>query len=47
MKNALLWLGGLCAAAAGFLLWEPKRLRPVQELAHKLEEASGDDQTAV
>ena len=34
------WLvGGLCAAAAGFLVWGPKRVRPVQDLAHRIEEA--------
>ena len=34
------WLvGGLCAAAAGFLVWGPKRVQPVQDLAHRLEEA--------
>lgn len=34
------WLvGGLCAAAAGFLVWGPKRVKPVQDLAHRLEEA--------
>ena len=34
------WLvGGLCAAAAGFLVWGPKRMKPVQDLAHRLEEA--------
>ena len=34
------WLvGGLCAAAAGFLVWGPKRVKPVQDLAHRMEEA--------
>jgi hypothetical protein len=34
------WLaGGLCAAAAGFLVWGPKRVKPVQDLAHRIEEA--------
>jgi hypothetical protein len=46
MKNALLWVGGFCAAAAGFLVWESKRVRPVQELAHKLEHACGDGENA-
>ncbi len=46
--KSLMWLvGGLCAAAAGFLVWGPKRVAPVQELAHRLEEAWADHHTTV
>ena len=34
------WLAvGLCAAATGFLVWGPKRVKPVQDLAQRMEEA--------
>ena len=45
MKNAAMWLGALCAAAAAFMLWDTKREKPVEELAHKLEEAWSDHHT--
>ncbi|HMG03745.1 MAG TPA: hypothetical protein VK596_11460 [Edaphobacter sp.] len=45
MKN-LLWMGfGLCAAAAGVVMWGPKRAVPVQDLAHRLELAWSDHHT--
>jgi hypothetical protein len=47
MKNFLWLAGGLCAAAAGFLVWGPKRMKPVQELAERLEMAWGDHHTVV
>jgi hypothetical protein len=47
MKNFLWLMGGLCAAAAGFLVWGPKRIKPVQELAERLEMAWGDHHTVV
>jgi hypothetical protein len=47
MKNAAMWFCGLCAAAAGFILWGAKRVRPVEELAHKLEAAWADHHTVV
>ncbi len=30
MKNFLWMVGGFCAAAAGFLVWSPKRTQPCQ-----------------
>jgi hypothetical protein len=47
MKSMFWLVGGICAAAAGFLIWGPKRIEPVQELAHKLEMAWGDHHTVV
>ena len=47
MKSFLWMVGGFCAAAAGFLVWGPKRVKPVQELAHRLEVAWGDHHTVV
>jgi hypothetical protein len=32
-------VGGLCAATVGFLVLGPKRVKPVRDLAHRLEEA--------
>ena len=47
MKKALFLIGGVCAAAAGFLVWGKKRREPVEELAHKLEAAWADHHTVV
>ena len=47
MKNILWVVGGLCAAAAGFLVWGPKRIKPIQELAHSLDVAWSDHHTIV
>lgn len=47
MKNLLLVIGGICAAAAGFIVWGPKRVEPVRELAHQLENAWADHHTVV
>jgi hypothetical protein len=47
MKNVIWIVGGACAAVAGFLVWGPKRVQPVQELAHRLEEAWADHKTTV
>ena len=45
MKN-LFWLAtGICAAAVGILIWGPQRTAPMQELAHKLEQAWADNHT--
>jgi hypothetical protein len=42
------WLvGGLCAAAVGFLVWDSRRAQPVEDLAHRLEEAWADHHTQV
>ncbi len=45
MKNVLLILGGVAAAAVGFLVWNKPKQQPVQVLAHKLEEAWADHHT--
>jgi hypothetical protein len=47
MKSIIWMVGGACAAVAGFLVWGPKRVQPVQELAHRLEEAWTDNHTVV
>lgn len=47
MKKMVWLVGGLCAAAAGFLVWGPKRVEPVQRLAQSLEEAWSDHHTRV
>lgn len=47
MKRFLLIAGGVCAAAAGFLVFGTKRVPPVEELAHTLETAWADHHTVV
>jgi ribose/xylose/arabinose/galactoside ABC-type transport system permease subunit len=48
MKNFIWTIGGLCAATAGFLVWSRKQqARPVEALAHRLEEAWADHHTRV
>jgi hypothetical protein len=47
MKSVIWMVGGVCAAVAGFLVWGPKRVLPVQELAHRLEDAWADQHTVV
>ena len=47
MKNVFWVVGGFCAAAAGFIVWGPRRIRPVTELAHRLEVAWADHHTVV
>jgi hypothetical protein len=47
MKSVIFLVGGLCAAAAGFLVWNASRVQPVEELAHRLEEAWADHHTVV
>jgi len=47
MKKTLWFIGGLCAAAAGFLVWSAQKNQPVEELAHRLEEAWADHHTVV
>jgi hypothetical protein len=47
MKNFFWLIAGVCAATAGFLVWAPKRSEPIQELAHRLEEAWADHHTVV
>lgn len=45
MKNIVWLVGGLCAAAAGFIAFNGCRVQPVEELAHRLEEAWADHHT--
>jgi len=47
MKKVLFLVGGLCAAAAGFLVLGAKRVQPVEDLALKLESAWADHHTVV
>jgi len=47
MKSFLWLVGGVCAAAAGFLVSGAKRREPVEQLAHKLEEAWADHHTVI
>jgi hypothetical protein len=47
MKKALWWVGGFCAAAAGFLVLGACRVQPVETLAQELEEAWSDNHTVV
>lgn len=45
MKKLIWTVGGVCAAAAGFLVWHRTRLQPVQLLAEQLEHAWADHHT--
>lgn len=47
MKKMVWLVGGFAAAAAGFLVWGRRRTQPVEELAHRLEEAWADHHTTV
>ncbi len=47
MKSVLWALGAFCAAAAGWIVLGPRRVQPVQELAHQLETAWQDHHTVV
>lgn len=48
MKNFIWTVSGLCAAVAGFLVWSRnKQAQPVENLAHRLEEAWADHHTRV
>jgi len=47
MKRILLAVGGICAAAAGLLVWGGTRTPKVEDLAHKLEDAWADHHTVV
>jgi hypothetical protein len=46
MKKALWWVGGFCAAAAGFLVLGARRVQPVEALERDLEEDWTDKHTA-
>ncbi len=45
MKNFIWAVGGICAAAAGFLVWNRKQIQPVHDLADQLEHAWADHHT--
>jgi len=46
--NKFFWMTtGIFAATAGIILWGPRRTAPMQELAHRLEEAWADNHTVV
>ena len=45
MKSVLFLVGGIMAAAAGYMLMGQRRVREVENLAHKLEEAWADHHT--
>jgi len=47
MKRLVWWVGGMAAATVGFLVWDAKRVQPVEELAHRLEDAWADHHTVV
>lgn len=47
MKRVIWTVGGVCAAAAGIILLQSARTPPVEELAHKLEDAWADHHTRV
>jgi hypothetical protein len=47
MKRLLLAVGGMCAAAAGLLVWGATRTPKVEVLAHRLEDAWADHHTVV
>jgi hypothetical protein len=45
MKGFLYFTAGLCAAAVGLIVWGPRRTVPVEDLAHRLEDAWADHHT--
>jgi hypothetical protein len=47
MKKLVWFIGGMAAAAAGFLVWSSTRVRPMEEPAYYLDENSSDDPTFV
>lgn len=47
MKKFVWFIGGMAAAAAGFLVWNSARPRTLQEPAHYLDEDSSDEPTFV
>ena len=47
MKRVLWMIGGICAAAAGIIVYQRNRTPKVEELAHRLEDAWADHHTAV
>ena len=45
MKKLVWLVSGMAAATVGLLVWDSKRVRPVEELAHRLESAWADHHT--
>ncbi|MGA7155888.1 MAG: hypothetical protein WBY53_03530 [Acidobacteriaceae bacterium] len=43
MKKLVWFIGGMAAAAAGFLVWNGKRTQSLQEPAYYLNEDSSED----
>ena len=47
MKKFVWFIGGMAAAAAGFLVWNFTRSKAIQEPAYYLDEDRSDDATFV
>jgi hypothetical protein len=47
MKHFIWTVGGICAAAAGLLVWGSRKTPRVEELAHQLDQAWADHHTVV
>jgi hypothetical protein len=47
MKKMVWLIGAMCAAAAGWLVLGGRRVQPVEDLAHRLEDAWRDHHTTV
>lgn len=47
MKKMVWLVGGMAASVVGFLVWNSRRIQPVEQLAHRLEEAWSDHHTTV
>lgn len=45
MRKFIFAVSGVCAAAAGFLVWNAGRMQPVEVLAEQLEHAWSDHHT--
>ncbi|SEC22862.1 hypothetical protein [Terriglobus roseus] len=45
MKSWMMIIGGVCAATAGWIVMNAKRVQPVENLAHQLESAWADHHT--
>lgn len=44
--RTILWMAiGLCSAAIGIVVWGPRGTVPVEDLAHRLEQAWSDHHT--
>lgn len=45
MKTMLWVAGAVCGAMAGLMIWNRRRGEPVEDLAHRLEDAWADHHT--